>query len=115
MKRRDFVKIGTLGTTALIIDGCNPNETSLKNEILPTPIGIDKIKVISTWNSGIEANKTAIEILKNNGPAIDAIEKGLNVTESDSENTSVGLGGLPDANGNVTLDACIMDHNFNCG
>ena len=115
MKRRDFVKIGTLGTTALIIDGCNPNETSLKNEILPPPLGIDKIKVISTWNSGTEANKTAIEILKNNGPAIDAIEKGLNVTESDSENTSVGLGGLPDANGNVTLDACIMDHNFNCG
>ena len=47
--------------------------------------------------------------------ALDAIEKGLNITESDLENTSVGIGGLPDANGEVTLDACIMDHEFNCG
>jgi isoaspartyl peptidase/L-asparaginase-like protein (Ntn-hydrolase superfamily) len=53
--------------------------------------------------------------MENNGMALDAIEKGLNITESDIENTSVGIGGLPDANGEVTLDACIMDHEFNCG
>ena len=114
MKRRDFVKLGSLGTTAIIIDGCKRNNNSEKKQIV-YPVAAENIKVISTWNSGIEANKVAFRILKNNGLAIDAIEKGLNITESDLENTSVGIGGLPDANGEVTLDACIMDHEFNCG
>jgi N4-(beta-N-acetylglucosaminyl)-L-asparaginase len=114
MKRRDFVKIGGLGTTALIIDGCKAKGNSEKKEILTLP-HLNQVKVISTWNSGINANKTAIEALKNNKSALDAVELGLNVIESDPENTSVGIGGLPDENGNVTLDACIMDHQFNCG
>jgi isoaspartyl peptidase/L-asparaginase-like protein (Ntn-hydrolase superfamily) len=79
------------------------------------PIAAENFKVISTWNAGLQANKVAFGILENNGVALDAIEKGLNITESDLENTSVGIGGLPDANGEVTLDACIMDHEFNCG
>ena len=114
MKRRDFVKIGGLGTTALILDGCKAKGNYEKKEILPLP-QLNKIKVISTWNSGIDANKTAIKALKNNKSALDAVELGLNVIESDPKNTSVGIGGLPDENGNVTLDACIMDHQFNCG
>ena len=51
----------------------------------------------------INANKTAIKALKNNKSALDAVELGLNVIESDPKNTSVGIGGLPDENGNVTL------------
>ena len=58
MKRRDFVKIGGLGTTALIIDGCKAKGNSEKKEILPLT-HLNQIKVISTWNSGINANKAA--------------------------------------------------------
>tara|TARA_B110000971_G_scaffold151803_1_gene155059 strand:+ start:3376 stop:4371 length:996 start_codon:yes stop_codon:yes gene_type:complete len=114
MKRRDFVKLSSLGTTAIILDGCKTKDSAEKKPIV-YPVGMKNIKVISTWNAGLQANKVAFEVLKNKGVAIDAIEKGLNVTESDLENTSVGIGGLPDANGDVTLDACIMDHEFNCG
>ena len=114
MKRRDFVKLSSLGTTAIILDGCKTKDTTKKKPIV-YPVGMKNIKVISTWNAGLQANKVAFEVLKNKGVAIDAIEKGLNVAESDIENTSVGIGGLPDANGDVTLDACIMDHEFNCG
>ena len=114
MKRRDFVKLSSLGTTAIILDGCKTKDSTEKKPIV-YPVGMKNIKVISTWNAGLQANKVAFEVLKNKGVAIDAIEKGLNVTESDLENTSVGIGGLPDANGDVTLDACIMDHEFNCG
>tara|TARA_B110000285_G_C15130831_1_gene623457 strand:- start:2537 stop:3535 length:999 start_codon:yes stop_codon:yes gene_type:complete len=114
MKRRDFVKLSSLGTTAIILDGCKTKDTNKKKPIV-YPVGMKNIKVISTWNAGLQANKVAFEVLKNKGVAIDAIEKGLNVAESDIENTSVGIGGLPDANGDVTLDACIMDHEFNCG
>jgi len=70
--------------------------------------------VISTWNAGLEANKAAWEVLNNKGKAIDAVEKGVMVTES-SQNCCVGLGANPDRDGFVTLDASIMDDKFNCG
>lgn len=80
-------------------------------------LSINSIKpiVISTWNHGLEANKAAWEVLSKGGTALDAVEKGVMVTESDSNNRSVGLGGLPDKKGKVTLDACIMNHENECG
>ncbi|HCD51203.1 MAG TPA: glycosylasparaginase [Balneolaceae bacterium] len=71
--------------------------------------------VLSTWEHGLDANDAAWKVLSNNGKALDAVEAGVRVTESDPENRSVGLGGNPDRDGNVTLDACIMDHTGNCG
>ena len=71
--------------------------------------------VISTWLHGIPANQASIEVLKKNGSALDAVEAGVRVTEADAENQSVGLGGRPDSEGNVTLDACIMDSDGNAG
>ncbi len=71
--------------------------------------------VLSTWNHGIPANQAAWNILKANGKAIDAVEAGVKIPEADPNVSSVGLGGLPDRDGNVTLDACIMDQTGNCG
>lgn len=70
--------------------------------------------VVSTWSEGLNANKAAWEILGNNGRALDAVEKGVMVTES-GQNCCVGLGANPDRDGFVTLDACIMDEFSNCG
>ena len=70
--------------------------------------------VISTWDAGLAANKAAWEVLSKKGKAIDAVEKGVMVTE-DSQNCCVGLGAKPDRDGFVTLDASIMDDKFNCG
>ena len=70
--------------------------------------------VVSTWNEGLNANKGAWEILSKGGRALDAVEAGVKVTE-DSMNCCVGLGANPDRDGHVTLDASIMDENFNCG
>jgi N4-(beta-N-acetylglucosaminyl)-L-asparaginase len=75
---------------------------------------IAKPVVISTWDAGIDANKAAWEILSKQGKAIDAVEKGVMVTEA-SQNCCVGLRANPDRDGFVTLDACIMDDKFNCG
>ncbi len=71
--------------------------------------------VISTWNFGKEANAEAWKILAARGRALDAVEHGVWVPEGDPKEQSVGLGGLPDRDGRVTLDACIMDENANCG
>jgi N4-(beta-N-acetylglucosaminyl)-L-asparaginase len=70
--------------------------------------------VISTWDTGRDANKGAWEVLSRNGTALDAVEAGVKVTES-SKNCCVGLGANPDRDGYVTLDASIMDHQWNCG
>jgi len=71
--------------------------------------------VLSTWTHGLPANKAAWKILSKNGSALDAVEAGAKVPEADPKSTSVGYGGLPDEQGKVTLDACIMDHTGNCG
>jgi N4-(beta-N-acetylglucosaminyl)-L-asparaginase len=71
--------------------------------------------VISTWDFGKAANSAAWEVLGKQGRALDAVEAGVKIPESDPENHSVGYGGLPDRDGHVTLDACIMDENSNCG
>ena len=71
--------------------------------------------VISTWIHGMEANAGAWTVLENGGSALDAVQKGVAVTESDMNNRSVGLAGRPDRDGHVTLDACIMDHDSRCG
>lgn len=46
---------------------------------------------------------------------MDAVEQGVRVEEADVTNETVGKGGRPDRDGNVTLDACIIDKDGNCG
>jgi N4-(beta-N-acetylglucosaminyl)-L-asparaginase len=71
--------------------------------------------VISTWNHGLPANEAAWEILSKNGYSLDAVEAGVHVPEADPEVITVGYGGIPDASGKVTLDACIMDEKGRAG
>lgn len=71
--------------------------------------------VVSTWDFGIEANQAAWEILSKKGRALDAVEAGVKIPEGNPKERSVGLGGRPDRDGYVTLDACIMDEFANIG
>jgi isoaspartyl peptidase/L-asparaginase-like protein (Ntn-hydrolase superfamily) len=71
--------------------------------------------VLSTWPFGMPANEEAWKVLSCGGSSIDAIEAGVTFCEDDPTVESVGWGGLPDASGEVTLDASIMDHQGNCG
>jgi N4-(beta-N-acetylglucosaminyl)-L-asparaginase len=67
--------------------------------------------MITTWKFGVEACKVGFEVLKAGGSALEAVERAANVTEEDPEVSSVGYGGLPNAEGVVELDAAIMDGN----
>ena len=100
MKRRNFIKNASLAGTGVLANLGTPNNF-VTNKSKPI--------ILSTWNHGLKANETAWEIIKNNGKAIDAVEAGVRETEADPKVASVGLGGLPDRDGNVTLDACIMN------
>jgi N4-(beta-N-acetylglucosaminyl)-L-asparaginase len=70
---------------------------------------------VSTWDFGVAANQAAWKVLSTGGSALDAVETGVQVPESDLRNHSVGKGGYPDRDGRVTLDASIMDDQGNCG
>jgi N4-(beta-N-acetylglucosaminyl)-L-asparaginase len=65
--------------------------------------------IVSTWDFGAAANAAAFERLRSGGSLLDAVEAGAMVPEADPANHSVGLGGYPDRDGVVTLDAIIMD------
>lgn len=71
--------------------------------------------VISTWDFGLKANQEAWKVISGNGPALDAVEQGIRIVEADPDNHSVGIGGFPDRDGHVTLDACIMDPSGRAG
>ncbi len=79
------------------------------------PVKPDFPVIISTWDFGMEANKAAVAVLGQKGSALDAVEAGVMVPENDANNLSVGYGGLPDRDGKVTLDACIMNHEGKAG
>ncbi|HSM75960.1 MAG TPA: N(4)-(beta-N-acetylglucosaminyl)-L-asparaginase [Desulfobacterales bacterium] len=70
---------------------------------------------LATWNHGQQANTVAWELLRTGSSALDAVERGVMAVEDNPEVRTVGLGGYPDREGNVTLDACIMNEKQQCG
>ena len=105
MKRRNFIfDIFSIGLMSSI-------STRLKaNNLNFSPM----IRSISTWKT-TEANYKAGSLLDNGTDALNAAVIGVAVEEENPKNTTVGYGGAPDRSGNVTLDACVMNHLGDCG
>lgn len=105
--RRKFLQSSAAGLAGLAA-------SPLAAVALPAALMAGKPVVISTWDAGVNANKGAWKVIGPGGYALDAVEAGVMVTEAE-QGCCVGLGGNPDRDGIVTLDACIMDEKFNCG
>lgn len=105
MDRKSFVKLAGLATTGLVTASCTTGARQLE------PI---RPLVVATW-----ANRTAVQTawdtILAGGSAIDAVEAGARIPESDPSDRSVGYGGFPDKRGIMSLDASIMDGKGNCG
>jgi N4-(beta-N-acetylglucosaminyl)-L-asparaginase len=112
--RRKFVKLSLL-TSAALFTGKKVFAATSNLNPGPFPDVKDQPIVISTWDFGKAANAEAWKTLEKGGRALDAVEAGVKIPEADPNNQSVGLGGRPDRDGRVTLDACIMDENSKCG
>jgi N4-(beta-N-acetylglucosaminyl)-L-asparaginase len=116
--RREFLTTcavtgAALGASRLV--GCAPAAAEKEKEAAPVPAH-NRPLVLSTWYFGRAANAAAWEVLSHaDGAALDAVEQGARQPEADPENHTVGLGGFPDRDGHVTLDACIMDHQRHAG
>lgn len=98
MKRRTFIKSSILlGATSSVITDFSFAKNS--NRIKPI--------VISSGN-GERATVKAMELIKEGHDALDAVIAGVNIIEDDPDDITVGLGGLPNEDGIVELDACCM-------
>ncbi|MDB5019776.1 MAG: glycosylasparaginase, partial [Pedobacter sp.] len=111
LNRRKFIRSTALTAGTIVIGKSGftmmPEHNGSTQAIKPI--------IISTWDFGIAANQAGWQILVKGGRALDAIEHAGWVPEADVHNQTVGYGGLPDRDGFVTLDACIMDEFGNCG
>ena len=63
--------------------------------------------VISSAN-GLQATARAMQLLREGRDTLDAVIAGVNIVENDPEDDSVGYGGLPNEDGVVELDSCVM-------
>lgn len=109
INRRNFVQRLLASGTGSLLAGT----TWARSRSFFVPTSTEPVAV-ATWNNqpGItEAGR----ILAEGGRALDAIESGIRIVEANPDDPSVGYGGLPDREGNVTLDACIMDEGGNAG
>ncbi|RMB62954.1 glycosylasparaginase [Dokdonia sinensis] len=120
MDRRKFIHNTTLAGTGLATGatllGCKNESGKVdafakaekQSAFKPSPIAI------CTWNfSGATAR--AGELLSQGKSALDAVIAGVAVEEENEENSTVGIGATPDREGNVTLDACVMNPAGDCG
>lgn len=113
--RRKFLSkslLGGLGILTTSHAACQNPKASISAPLAPIP---GDPLIISTWNHGIHANKAAWQSLQKGGSALDAVEEGVKIVEADPNTTTVGYGSTPDRDGHVTLDACIMNHEGDCG
>lgn len=112
MKRRTALSNGILATAAIGSATSRLTAQEAQNS-QPSPetksLATTQPVFIATWKFGKTACERSREVLQQGGSLRDAVERGINVTELDESNRSVGYGGLPNANGVVQLDACFMD------
>ncbi|MDE2661751.1 MAG: N(4)-(beta-N-acetylglucosaminyl)-L-asparaginase [Gemmatimonadota bacterium] len=113
MNRRGFIGRGlSLGAAAAVAgavparasaSGSRPSLSSSGRATTPMMI------TSHTNDTGRRAAAASWQILSGGGTAMDAVERGANIIELDPDETSVGWGGLPNAEGVVQLDASVMD------
>jgi len=119
MKRRNFLQkaaLGSVGITALgsslAATAATPKgakdtqDVPVSNSLLPV--------VIATW-SVKQATKMAWQSMEQGSSALDAVIAGCAIEEANALGQSVGIGGLPDRDGRVTLDACVMNEKGDYG
>ncbi len=108
--RRDFVRASALATTVVAADARSPRAAPavhLRRSV--RPIVISDLSGLRFRNGGPQcAVERAFELMTDGRDVLDALIAGVNIPELDPDETGVGYGGLPNAEGVVQLDACCM-------
>src|SRR5580704_15758332 len=108
--RRDFVKTSALGAVAAGVrtiahaDDAKPTAVQDRDEKSAS----HKRPIIICAHNGLNYLDDAFAFLKSGGDTLDAALRVVKGPEDDPKDTSVGLGGIPNEEGVVELDACCM-------
>lgn len=114
MYRRTMLRNGLLATTCAT-SVCAQTTAERNATETPKPLDDDLSRsfsqpiFIATWRFGAAACQRSRDVLAQTSSLLDAVEQGINLTELDPSISSVGYGGLPNAEGEVQLDASFMD------
>ena len=119
MDRRDFVKSAAAGAAAGALPGlagaaeAQAAESAAASPAVHTratrPVLIADVSSIRYRNGGPEsAIERAFRGITEGEDILDACVAGVNIPEMDPEERGIGYGGLPNADGVVQLDSCLM-------
>jgi N4-(beta-N-acetylglucosaminyl)-L-asparaginase len=109
--RRDFVKTSVLGAVAAGVGTHAQGEDAKPNVVSQDHApqsGSYKRPIIVCAYNGLNYLEDAFAFLKSGGDTLDAALRVVKGPEDDPNDTSVGLGGIPNEEGVVELDACCM-------
>jgi N4-(beta-N-acetylglucosaminyl)-L-asparaginase len=109
--RRDFVKASVIGAVAAgsgarALDSNATGELGIQGHASKTDP--PKAPIIVSANNGYPYVEAAYAFLKGGGDTLEAAVRVVKGPEDDPKDDSVGLGGLPNEEGVVELDACCM-------
>jgi N4-(beta-N-acetylglucosaminyl)-L-asparaginase len=105
--RRNFVAaagVGALSASALLARGQSPARRGKTRPLVIASANGNKSKDAQ----GLTCVAKAFQMITSGADVLDAVVAGVNIVELDPEDTSVGYGGLPNADGTVQLDASVM-------
>jgi len=105
MDRRDFVRTSAAGLAA----AAAPAAPAIRRSRAVRPVVISDLSGIRFRNGGAEcAVERAYGGIVEGEDVLEALIAGVNIPELDPEETGIGYGGLPNADGVVQLDSCCM-------
>jgi N4-(beta-N-acetylglucosaminyl)-L-asparaginase len=109
INRRKFVAAAGLGALAsrTILEAAQAPQILSKSRVAPVVISSANGN-LSRDAAGTTCVAKAFQLVTAGADVLDAVVAGVNIVELDPEQTSVGYGGLPNADGVVQLDASVM-------
>jgi N4-(beta-N-acetylglucosaminyl)-L-asparaginase len=99
LTRREAIVAGSAAAVVAAAAGGNPSAKTVSSR---PPVAIAS-------HNGLEAARRAVELMEAGSTAVEAAVQGVSIAEADPDDMAVGLGGLPNSDGVVQLDACCMD------
>lgn len=103
--RRKFLKTTAAASVGAATFGAAPRVVGART---PAPAKKAAGPVVISSRNGTKAVERALEVINTGADALDAVVAGVNLVEEDPNDTSVGYGGLPNADGVVQLDSAVM-------
>ncbi len=101
LSRRDFLQTAAVAAAA---GAMQPNLASASSNLQGARGG----PVVIASANGLAATQKAADMIRTGADTLDAVIAGVNIVEEDPDDTSVGYGGLPNEDGVVELDSCVM-------